>query len=87
MQLTDVKTALGMDIQPKSILAFFNLRLAGIRNFMNVHLRGIKLFLSDGMRDLFNDFLVEELKIHDNLIKYGKIKGWILSPPAYGQHN
>jgi len=62
----------------------FNLLLVGIRNFMNVHLRGIKLFLNDSLRNLFMEFLVEELKIHDNLIKYGKLKGWVLSPPVYG---
>jgi len=62
----------------------FNLLLVGIRNFMNVHLRGIKLFLNDGLRNLFMEFLVEELKVHDNMMKYGKLKGWVLSPPAYG---
>ncbi|MFA7468183.1 MAG: DUF3231 family protein [Desulfotomaculaceae bacterium] len=62
----------------------FNLLLVGIRNFMNVHLRGIKLFLNDGLRNLFMEFLVEELKVHDNMMKYGKLKGWVLAPPAYG---
>ncbi|MDA8097970.1 MAG: hypothetical protein RDV00_05550 [Clostridia bacterium] len=32
-------------------------------------------FKGDGLRNLFNEFMVEELKIHDNLIKYGKLKG------------
>jgi len=65
----------------------FNLLLVGIRNFMNVHLRGIKLFVSDGLRNLFMEFLVEELKIHDNMMKYGKVKGWVLAPPVYGHQN
>lgn len=63
----------------------FNLLLADILVFMNVHLRGIKLFFSDGLRNLFNEFLVEDLKVHDNMIKYGKLKGWVLSPPSYGK--
>jgi len=65
----------------------FNLLLVGIRNFMNVYLRGIKLFVSDGLRNLFMEFLVEELKIHDNMMKYGKVKGWVLAPPVYGHQN
>jgi len=61
----------------------FNLLLVGIRNFVNAHLRGIKLFLNDGLRNLFMEFMVEELKIHDNLMKYGKLKGWYWGAPAY----
>lgn len=65
----------------------FNLLLVGLRNFMNVHLRGIKMFLSDGLRNLFMEFLVEELKIHDNMMKYGKLKDWVLAPPSYGHQS
>jgi hypothetical protein len=65
----------------------FNLLMVGIQNFMNVHLRGIKMFLSDGLRNLFSEFMVEELKMHDNMVKYGKLKGWLISPPSYGQQS
>jgi hypothetical protein len=54
---------------------------------MNVHLRGIKLFLNDSLRNLFAEFLVDELKVHDNMIKYGKLKGWVMSTTVYGQQN
>jgi len=63
----------------------FNLLLMGIQNFLGIHLRGVKLFVSDGLRNLYNEFMVEELKVHDNLVKYGKLKGWLPSPPAYRQ--
>ncbi|MEW6184054.1 MAG: DUF3231 family protein [Bacillota bacterium] len=76
-----VPTAADTDIWRDEMV--FNLLLAGIRNFMNVHLRAIKLFISDGLRNLFMEFMIDEMKIHDNLMKYGKVKGWVLAPPAY----
>ena len=38
---------------------------------------------NDGLRDLFIDFLHEELSIFSNICKYGKIKGWLEVAPIY----
>ncbi len=63
----------------------FNLLVIGLQNSIGIHLRGVNLFMSDGLRNLYNGFLVEELKLHDSLMKYGKLKGWVPDPPTYTQ--
>jgi len=32
---------------------------------------------------LFKAHLIEEMQIYDELLEYGKLKGWIVDPPAY----
>lgn len=41
---------------------------------------------SDPLRDMFIDFLKQDLLFFDQLCKYGKIKGWLLIPPMYNVH-
>lgn len=38
---------------------------------------------NDRIRNIFKSYLDEELDIYDNLIKYGKLKGWLQQPPMH----
>ncbi len=40
--------------------------------------------VNNRIRDLFKQFLIEELNFIDNLIKFGKLKGWFSPIPTYG---
>lgn len=54
----------------------------GIQNFLEDHVRTVRsIVTNDPLRDMFIEFLKEELDIFNNLCKYGKIKGWLQVPP------
>ena len=38
---------------------------------------------NDTLRDMFTDFVNDELKSFGNITKYGKLKGWFESPPIF----
>lgn len=38
---------------------------------------------NDAMRDMYMDFVNDELKNFGNITKYGKMKGWFESPPIF----
>ena len=48
-----------------------------------VHSKAINICTNDLLRKMFANFLNDEIQIQDNLVKYGIIKGWIHSAPAY----
>lgn len=50
---------------------------------MNLHIKAINMCVNDSIRNMFMEFLNDALKIYDNLVKYGKVKGWIRNPPGY----
>ncbi len=58
--------------------------LTGMQCVLDQHMRTVRsVTTSDTLRKMFIDFLKTELDIFDNLIKYGKLKGWIQVPPRY----
>lgn len=59
--------------------------LLGIQFFLEMHVETLQMMSNDSLRNLFMAWMHEEMKIHDNLVKYGKIKGWYRGAPRY-QH-
>lgn len=53
---------------------------------LNLHIKAINMSINDSLRHMFYDFLNDELKAFDNLIKFGKSKSWTRSAPSY-YHN
>ncbi|MGQ9823572.1 MAG: DUF3231 family protein [Desulfotomaculales bacterium] len=54
----------------------------GIQNFLDNHIRTIRSFVTnDQLRKTFIDFAKEELELYDKFVKYGKLKGWLQTPP------
>jgi len=54
----------------------------GVQSFLDSHIRTLRsIITNDQLRQMFIKFLKEELGIFDNLCKYGKIKGWLYTPP------
>lgn len=39
---------------------------------------------NDRIRTIFMKLLIEEIDVLDDFHKYGKIKGWLNTPPGYG---
>lgn len=51
---------------------------------IGMYLRAIRTSITnDGIRMLFQRFLITELGTYDNAIKYVKLKGWLGTPPLY----
>lgn len=49
-----------------------------------LHARGIfAMTFNDKLRTLFIGFLKEEADIYDDMVKYGKLKGWIQPSPIH----
>ncbi|MDQ7092503.1 DUF3231 family protein [Desulfosporosinus sp. PR] len=57
--------------------------LRGIQDFLNIHLSSVSQATSAIMRGTFIAMLVEEIKIFDGFMEYGKLKGWTYTPPHY----
>ena len=56
----------------------------GISNILNLHANGFKQNVTnDRIRGVYIDFLKEELELYNNLLKYGKLKGWTRPIPMY----
>jgi hypothetical protein len=56
----------------------------GVESFLEANVRTVRSIVSnDPMRKMFIKFVEEEVVVFDNLIKYGKVKGWIVIPPSY----
>jgi hypothetical protein len=50
---------------------------------VNLHVKAINMCVNDSIRNMFMNFLNDELRAYDNLVKYGKAKGWIRNAPSY----
>lgn len=57
--------------------------LRGIQSFLPTHTMALIHSTSPKIRELFMAFLIEEIKIYDKFLEYGKIKGYIIKPPTY----
>ncbi|KJS88265.1 MAG: hypothetical protein JM58_01525 [Peptococcaceae bacterium BICA1-8] len=55
----------------------------GIQSFLPTHTMAFIHSTSPKIRELFMSFLIEEMKIYDKLLEYGKVKGYIIFPPIY----
>lgn len=63
----------------------YRLILVGVQYFLETHAETLRMMSNDALRNLFMGWIAEEMKIFDNLVKYGKLKGWYWGAPAY-QH-
>lgn len=73
------------NIESARDVAMFRIILSGSQTALTVHIKAINICINDSLRNMFMGFLVDDLKMYDNLVKYGKIKGWVHEPPAYKQ--
>ena len=58
--------------------------LRGIQAFLPVHNMAFIHSTSPKIRDLFMSFMIEEMKIYDLYLEYGKKKDYLVRPPGYG---
>ncbi len=60
--------------------------LRGIQDALDLHIRALtESIRNDTLRKLFFEFLSVEMDNNEKMLKYGKAKGWIDSPPIYGE--
>ncbi|MCW3491642.1 DUF3231 family protein [Dethiobacter alkaliphilus] len=55
----------------------------GIQSVLFTHTLAFTHSTSPKIRELFMSFLIEEMKIYDKFMEYGKIKGYEIKPPTY----
>ncbi len=63
--------------------AIYRITMSGSQSALMIHVKAINICTNDSLRGLFLNFLNQELHMHDNLIKFGKVKGWVFPPPQY----
>ncbi|GAB6099187.1 hypothetical protein JCM16358_10660 [Halanaerocella petrolearia] len=55
-----------------------------ISNMLNLHANGFKQNVTnDRIRNMYINFLKKEVKLYNQLVKYGKLKGWSRPIPMY----
>ncbi len=58
----------------------------GMLDAVDLHMRAvIETVRHDALRDLFFELLKDEIGIVNNLLRYGKMKGWSRVTPIYGE--
>ncbi|KAF1084154.1 hypothetical protein SPSYN_02558 [Sporotomaculum syntrophicum] len=57
--------------------------LRGIQSFLPTHTMAFMHSTSPSIREMFLTFLIEELKLYDRFIEYGKLKSYVIIPPMY----
>jgi hypothetical protein len=75
-------------IDPESMQDFFmfNIIFKGIQDVIDLHIRGIiEAIRNDNFRKLLLGFWEDEIEMYERTLKYGKIKGWVKTPPIYNE--
>ena len=58
----------------------------GIQNAVDFHIRAlIETIRNDSLRAISYDLFTVELAIYEKYLKYGKIKGWVMTPPIFAE--
>jgi len=57
--------------------------LRGIQSFLPTHTMALIHSTSPKIRDMFMSFLIQEIKIYDKFLEYGKLKEYLIQPPRY----
>ena len=56
----------------------------GIQNAVDFHIRAlVEMIRNDSLRLMTHDLFIAEMDILENLLKYGKVKGWVIPIPIY----
>lgn len=56
----------------------------GIQHMLEYQMRAVQAMITnDNLRKMVGEFLKEEIDTYDNLVKYGKVKGWVVAPPMF----
>ncbi|MEW6573397.1 MAG: DUF3231 family protein [Bacillota bacterium] len=62
----------------------YSLVFNGIQDMLERHIQHIRVITTkDGLRKTLIEFLQEEVNLFDKMVLYGKIKGWLKSPPKF----
>ncbi|QTL98963.1 DUF3231 family protein [Iocasia frigidifontis] len=61
--------------------------LNGMSQFLDTHVRTFKFLWNDELRPVIVRFLKKEVDLYDDLMKYGKLKGWLNMPPKPEKSN
>lgn len=61
----------------------YKLLLDGCQTALIKHVKAINICINDSLRNMFLKFFNQEAHLYDNLVKYGKLKGWLDNAPTY----
>ncbi|MDW7683837.1 MAG: spore coat protein [Bacillota bacterium] len=63
----------------------FRALITGIQGALVFHAQGLKQSVTNNrLRSIFKDLLLDEVEIYHNLVKFGKMKGWLNAAPRAG---
>ena len=76
--------AVGIDPETIEDRFMYQQLFLGIDAMVDMHLRAIiEMTKNDSLKKLFINFFQQELDAQDAIIKFGKMKGWLVTPPVY----
>lgn len=78
--------AVAMDPESLQDRFMFNIVFQGIQNAIDLHIRAvIEAIRNDSLRTMLMGFWQDEIHMYDRILKYGKMKGWVNTPPIYNE--
>lgn len=60
--------------------SMFRAIFSGSQTALLVHIKAINMYINDSLRNMFENFLNDELKMYNGIIKYGKPKVGCMLP-------
>lgn len=72
-----------VDIELISDRQIYRRVIRGIQAFIPVHTMAFLHSTSPGIRELFMSFMIDDVKIYDKFLEYGKLKNYLVGPPIY----
>ncbi|MCG9968035.1 spore coat protein [Pelotomaculum terephthalicicum JT] len=61
----------------------FRIILSMTQTALSLHTKAINICTNNFLRNMFTDFLNEEIEIYNLLLEYGESKNWVYSAPNY----
>lgn len=78
--------AVPMDPESLQDRFMFNEIFKGIQNAIDLHIRAvIETIRNDSLRTMLMGYWEDEIVMYDKILKYGKMKGWVNTPPMYNE--
>ncbi|MBS4023253.1 MAG: spore coat protein [Dethiobacter sp.] len=57
-----------------------------MQSAIDLHVRAVlETIRNETLRAVFYKLLEDEIEMHENILKYGKVKGWIIPIPVYAE--
>lgn len=61
----------------------FRITFMGIQTFLDEFMRAVRMMQNERLRGMLIEMFNQELGVYTKMSTYGRLKGWLMIPPAY----